>query len=104
DGDSLSFELGDAMKAKATNISKNSPFTSQIPMTPYCPPNPGTVNCRALPNANPPRGFYFDKETGDIVFTPTKCDEAGPVVIEISEWRRDSATKKMVLIGVTRRD
>ena len=73
-------------------------------MTPFCPPVPGTVNCRPLPNAKPPRGWYFDKETGDIVFTPTKCDEVGVVVIQVNEWRRDSATRKWLRIGYTKRD
>jgi len=104
DGDSLGYALGETLKAKGVNILKNSPFTAKIPMTPFCPPNPGKVDCKALPNAKPPRGFYFDELTGDIVFTPTNCDEAGPVVLEISEYRKDSATKKWILIGITRRD
>ncbi|MFM6984783.1 MAG: hypothetical protein ACKOXF_11670, partial [Chitinophagaceae bacterium] len=99
DGDSLSYELGTPLNANQSNETYTGNFNSQIPMTPYCPPNPGVVNCRALPNAKPPRGFYFDKETGDIVFTPTKCDEVGVIVIQITEWRKDSATKKWVKIG-----
>ncbi|MBC7426132.1 MAG: hypothetical protein H7321_06315, partial [Bacteroidia bacterium] len=103
DGDSLSYGLVDTYSSKGNAILKNSPFTPTIPMTPYCPPNPGVVNCKPIPNAKPPRGFYFDIETGDIIFTPTKCDEEGPVVIEIGEWRKDS-TGKWLLIGRTRRD
>ena len=104
DGDSLSYELGTPLNANSSNETYTGNFNSQIPMTPYCPPNPGVVNCRALPSAKPPRGFYFDKETGDIVFTPTKCDEVGVIVIQITEWRKDSATKKWQKIGFTRRD
>ncbi len=104
DGDSLSYELSTPLSANNTNENYTGNFNAQIPMTPYCPPNPGTVNCRPLPNAKPPRGFYFDKETGDIVFTPTKCDEVGVIVIQVNEWRKDSATNKWILIGFTRRD
>ena len=104
DGDSLSYELATPLSAHNTNENYTGGFNSQIPMTPYCPPNPGTINCRPLPNANPPRGIYFDKETGDIVFTPTKCDEVGVIVIQINEWRKDSATNNWILIGFTRRD
>ena len=104
DGDSLAYELGTPLNANNSNETYTGSFTQTIPMTPYCPPNPGVINCRALPNAKPPRGFYFDKETGDIVFTPTKCDEVGVIVIKITEWRRDSATRKMRIIGFTRRD
>jgi gliding motility-associated-like protein len=104
DNDSLAFSLDEPLSATFNPVSWNSPLNKDIPLTPYCPPNPGTVNCRALPNAKPPRGFYFDKETGDMVFTPTKCDESGPVAIRVSEFRKDSITKKMVQIGYTRRD
>ena len=104
DGDSLSYELATPLSAHNTNENYTGGFNSQIPMTPFCPPNPGVVNCRPLPNANPPRGIYFDKETGDLVFTPTKCDEVGVIVIQINEWRKDSATNKWILIGFTRRD
>ena len=55
-------------------------------------------------NKNGYKRFYFDKETGDIVFTPTKCDESGPVAIKVTEWRKDSITRKMEKIGFTRRD
>lgn len=102
--DSLTFELVEPLSSTFTPVSWFSPLNKDIPLTPYCPPNPGTVNCRVLPNAKPPRGFYFDKETGDMVLTPTKCDESGPVAIKVTEWRKDSATKKMVKVGYVRRD
>jgi len=104
DGDSLSFELVNPLNGNGSNETYTGNFSAQIPMTPFCPPVPGTVNCRPLPNAKPPRGWYFDKETGDIVFTPTKCDEVGVVVIQVNEWRRDSATRKWLRIGYTKRD
>ncbi len=104
DADSLTFELDEPLSSSFGPVTWNAPLNKDIPLTPYCPPNPGTVNCRALPNAKPPRGFYFDKETGDMVLTPTKCDESGPVAIRVTEYRRDSASKKMVRIGYVRRD
>ncbi len=104
DADSMSFELDEPLSSTFTPVTWNTPLNKDIPLTPFCPPNPGIVNCRALPNAKPPRGFYFDKETGDMVLTPTKCDESGPVAIRVTEYRKDSATKKMVRIGFVRRD
>ena len=104
DGDSLSYDLVTPLKANGTNLTYTGNFTSNIPMTPFCPPNKGVINCRPLPNSKPPRGFYFDKETGDIVFTPTQCDEVGIIVIQVTEWRKDSARNKWVKIGYTRRD
>jgi gliding motility-associated-like protein len=104
DGDSLSYDLVNPLNANGSNETYQGSFSAQIPMTPFCPPVPGSLNCRPLPNAKPPRGWYFDKETGDIVFTPTKCDEVGVVVIQVTEWRRDSATRKWLKIGYTKRD
>jgi len=104
DGDSLSYDLVNPLNANGSNETYQGNFSAQIPMTPFCPPTPGSINCRPLPNAKPPRGWYFDKETGDIVFTPTKCDEVGVVVIQVTEWRRDSATRKWLKIGYTKRD
>ena len=104
DGDSLSYDLVNPLNGNGSNETYQGSFSAQIPMTPFCPPVPGSLNCRPLPNAKPPRGWYFDKETGDIVFTPTKCDEVGVVVIQVTEWRRDSATRKWLKIGYTKRD
>ena len=104
DGDSLSYDLVNPLNGNGSNETYQGSFSAQLPMTPFCPPTPGKINCRPLPNAKPPRGWYFDNETGDIVFTPTKCDEVGVVVIQVTEWRKDSATKKWLKIGYTRRD
>jgi hypothetical protein len=102
--DSLSFELVSPLSGNNANENFTGPFSSQIPMTPYCPPNVGTINCNPLPYANPPRGFYFDKVTGDIVFTPTKCDETGIIALQVNEWRKDSSTQQWLHIGYIKRE
>jgi hypothetical protein len=110
DGDSLSFELSTPLNGNNSYENYTGNFNSQIPMTPFCPPNPGVVNCRALPNAKPPRGFYFDKVTGDIVYTPTKCDEVGIIALQVNEWRinpewlTDKQKSKWLRIGYIKRD
>ena len=103
EGDSLSFELSAPLKGLNDPEMYTGSFTPSIPMTPYCPPSPGVINCQALPSAKPPRGFYFDKETGDVVFTPIKCDEAGVIVFKINEWRKDSAGVWQI-IGYVKRE
>lgn len=103
EGDSLSFELVAPLKKFNTKVTFTGGFNDSIPLTPYCPPNPGTINCRPVPSAKPPRGFYFDRETANLVFTPTSCSEAGVLAIKVNEWRKDS-TGKMVLIGYTKRE
>ncbi len=96
DADSLGFRSVPALKNFNDSALYTGTFSSRIPMTPYCPPNPGVINCRALPGAKPPRGFYFNAYNGDITFTPNKCDEVGVMVMQVDEWRKDS-------IGVLRR-
>ena len=102
DYDSLSYSLVAPQSAPGTNMTHKSPFSPKFPMTPKCR-KPGVVNCKPVPNASPPLGFYLNEFTGDLVFTPTKCDEVGIVVIEIKEWRKDSSGKYLH-IGTTRRD
>lgn len=96
DGDSLSYAIVQPMSTSTNTLSANyPPFTVYYPATlrfPY-----------SNPNANPPIGFYFDDETGAIIFTPTKCDEITTMVLQVSEWRKDSSGKYQK-IGVVRRD
>lgn len=103
DNDSLSFELAAPMNSLSTTETYTGNFNASIPMTPYCPPNPGVINCRALPAAKPPRGFYFDSNTGEVVLTPTKCDEVAVLVFKTTEWRRDSLGN-MQIIGYVKRE
>ncbi len=102
DVDSLALELAPVLSDYNTPVQYKGNFNSLIPMTPYCPPNPGVVNCRALPNAKPPRGFYFDKESGDFNFTPTNCFETGIIRVLVSEYRKDSSNKFVLLGKVSR--
>jgi len=77
-----------------------SPFTygnPSIPITPYCPPNPAVTNCRPIPSANPPRGFYFDYKTGTIFVTPMKYLERPILNFRADEYRTDSLGKKIWL-------
>lgn len=78
-----------------------APLSFQNPFTAFFQPlrNPALK----LPNATPPVGIYLDPLTGDVILTPTKCDEITVAVIEMTEWRKDS-TGVQQIIGVTRRD
>jgi hypothetical protein len=98
DFDSLSFEMDAPLLDEKKTVTYTGSFTKVLPMTPYCPPNPGVINCRALPNAKPPRGFYFDADLCQIGVTPTKCDEISNLKVKVNEWRRDSSGK-FQLIG-----
>ncbi len=85
--DSISFELVAPINANNSNESYNSGFSPQKPMT--------------VPNNK--FGFSFDTETGGFVMTPINCSEVGVIVVQVSEWKRDS-TKVMRKIGYTRRE
>jgi gliding motility-associated-like protein len=103
DYDSISYRLVDGLQGiPNSSITYSSPFSSQWPMTPYCVP-PTTIKCTPNPRTNPPRGFYFDTANGDVIVTPTKCDEVPVLCIEQTEWRKDTAGVYRV-IGKTRRD
>jgi hypothetical protein len=103
DFDSLSFTLDTPLMNISSPVAYNYNYNVLIPVYPYCPPNPGVVNCRALPSAKPPRGFYFDPELCQMGVTPTKCDEVTTVKFKACEWRRDSSGK-FVLIGYVCRE
>jgi hypothetical protein len=103
DTDSFSFELVGVLNNYNSNATYNGSYTKTIPMTPFCPPNPGVINCRPLTNANPSRGFYFDPLVNDIVFTPTKCDETGVIKFQVKQWRFNTQNQKMELIGYVNR-
>jgi gliding motility-associated-like protein len=103
DYDSISYRLVDGLQGiPNTSITYTSPFSSQYPMTPFCVP-PTTIKCAPNPKTSPPRGFYFDTANGDVIVTPTKCDEVPVLCIEQTEWRKDTSGVYRI-IGKTRRD
>lgn len=86
DGDSLSYSLIAPMEAGGNSISYNGKLSATQPFSVYDPTGKGITNT----NANPPMGFHLDPITGTLTFTPTKCDESGPIVMLVTEWRKDT--------------
>ena len=103
DGDSIGFKFSDPLRGTNATIGYSSPWSKKYPFTPYCPGQPGKVDCTPIPNADPPIGIYLDSLTGDLVLTPTKCDEVTVVVLEMKEFRKNK-NGKYEHIGTTRRD
>ena len=102
DGDSLSYHWGHPMSAYGTNIgytgthyAYNHPFKAYYPGTLTPPYN--------VPSANPPIGIYLDPSTGNLTLTPTRCDEVTVAVVDIKEWRKDTAGVYQQL-GMVRHD
>ncbi|MFT5157351.1 MAG: hypothetical protein ACI83I_001912, partial [Bacteroidia bacterium] len=99
--DSISYSFAPSYKALNSQTSYNGSRSPTNPISAYWPG--GLKFPYANPASNPPIGIYLDPQTGDIIFTPTKCDEVAVVVIEMVEWRKDTAGKYQ-RIGATRRD
>ncbi|MBS3914773.1 MAG: gliding motility-associated C-terminal domain-containing protein [Bacteroidetes bacterium] len=103
DYDSLSYRLAPALRGvPANSVTYSTPFSYKYPLTPYCVPAT-KIDCPPNLKTDPPRGFFLDTSTGDLVFTPTKCDEVAILCLEITEWRKDTLGK-YIWVGKTRRD
>ncbi len=101
-GDSLAYSLAEPLSASFNAVSWLGGWSKNYPLSSYFPGG-WTDKTKYNQNADPPIGFYIDFETGDIIFTPTKCDENGPLCLMIDEYRKDS-TGKWKKLGTTRRD
>ncbi|MES2617764.1 MAG: T9SS type A sorting domain-containing protein [Bacteroidota bacterium] len=96
DIDSLYHTIETPKKGKTSYETFNSPYSTSYPMTPHCLPS-GIINCTALTNAKPPRGLYFDKNTGDFIITPMNSNERPIFNIKTSEYRYINDT--LILVG-----
>ncbi|MCB9240983.1 MAG: gliding motility-associated C-terminal domain-containing protein [Flavobacteriales bacterium] len=101
DFDSISYQFAPAYRGINQQTSYSGTSSPSRPISAYWPT--GLKYPFNNPGANPPIGIYLDNLTGDIIFTPTKCNEIAVVVIEMVEWRKDT-TGKYQRIGATRRD
>jgi hypothetical protein len=100
DHDSFAFQMVEPLKAYNSAATLSFPFSYLKPMTPYCIPS--GVNCTPNKSANPPKGFYFDTLTGDIVFAPTQCNEISIFSAAVQEYRKDSSGQWLKVSSVRR--
>lgn len=101
DNDKITYKLI-RPETEGTTLSYLSYYSDKLPMTAYCN-NPAVRNCAWQPNTYPPRGFGLDSNTGNLIFTPTKYNESGLIVIEATEYRNDSNGNK-VWVSKTRQE
>jgi hypothetical protein len=102
DNDSLSYSWAHPKGSGLGNIGySGTNYAYNHPFQVFYPGSTGPP--LAIPNANPPVGIYLDPVTGDITFTPTRCDEITVAVIEVTEWRKDTAGIPRV-VGSTLRE
>jgi hypothetical protein len=102
DNDSFSYQWAHPLSAwnttigyTGTNYAYNHPFQVYYPSS-SSPPY-------SNPNSSPPIGIYLNTETGESIYTPTRCDEVTVSVLEVKEWRKDTSGNYKH-IGTTRRD
>ncbi len=99
--DSLSYSWANPLRGYNQTTQYSGSFSYQNPFTAYYP---GTLKFPFNnPAANPPIGVYLDPLTGDIVVTPTDCQQVTVAVIKVTEWRKN-ASGVYEIIGITRRD
>lgn len=102
DGDSLSYNISVAQKGFGSSITYSGKYSNNQPINVYYP---GTLKYPYVnPTANPPIGMYVDPSTGEMIFTPTQCDEHTIYAVQVVEWRKDTATGRMAKIGAVTRD
>jgi hypothetical protein len=89
DQDSLSFEWIEPLDGNGQAIAYNTP--NQLPASVWFAP--GYKYPQSHPLNNPPSGFYFDKASGDLVYTINKT-ENGPLVYLVKEWGIDENGKR----------
>lgn len=95
DNDVLDFELIAPLSAHQTKETYTGNLSDTIPMTPFCPPNFEVVNCRPLPNAKPPRGFFYDKKSGKLSITPTR-KEVAALCVRMNEYRDINGSLELI--------
>lgn len=95
DNDVLDFELIAPLSAHQTKETYTGNLSDTIPMTPFCPPNFEVVNCRPLPNAKPPRGFFYDKKNGKLYITPTR-KEVAALCVRMNEYRDINGSLELI--------
>lgn len=98
--DSISYSWAHPRTGSGT-ISYSGSYSYIYPFQAFYPGSTGPP--LTIPNANPPIGIYLDPVTGDLIFTPTSCNEISSWVIEATEWRKDTAGTPQI-VGKARRD
>lgn len=94
DHDSLSYRLVNPLRAYNNVVSYANGYSKDKPLTPYDPYGLGLIE----PNTDPPYGFFIDSVRGIAVFTPTNGAEVTVMDFEVTEWRKNSSGK-MVVVG-----
>lgn len=86
--DSFVFELVCLADTAGNCATYKSGFDATYPFNCKCPG--GGNSCAPNPAALPPRGFYLNKTTGDIVFQSTNNNDASAISLRVHQFHKDS--------------
>lgn len=87
DNDFITYELVNPYNAPGSQISYQSSWSAEKPISFLGFPNAGL---------SLPAGFHFDSSTSNMSFRPTKKDEATVVTIRVKEWRMINGVRTQI--------
>jgi hypothetical protein len=85
--DSISYRLVAPLSTSGSTLTFKSGYYADQPLMPFYPA--GRTYPYNEPAADPPIGFHLDNQTGDLIYTSVNATDAGPIAMEVSEWRKD---------------
>lgn len=101
DRDSVSYSLEAPLSSFGNTISYSTGYSKDKPIEAYWPAPLKYPYANA--NTSPVIGITFDAETGQMIYMPTRTTEIATIVIQATEWRKDSSGK-MQIVGIVRSD
>lgn len=98
DKDSISFKSAQPTSSNAGTVVNyaSTKFDVNYPISVYCGVSGNNNNCTPNPNAKPPRGFFFDANLGEMVFTPLKPNEYAVIKYTVYEYRKIQGLYKQI--------
>lgn len=87
DGDSLSYEWTQPLRGYAQTTPYSGGFSYDNPISTFYPGS--LTHPYNNPNATPPIGLFLNNKSGEVIFTPTNCNQVTVMTIKISEWARN---------------
>jgi uncharacterized repeat protein (TIGR01451 family) len=101
DGDSLSYEWTNPLRAYNTSLGFSGSFSYSYPISSYYPS--GVTYPSTDHEAYPPVGLYLNPNSGEVIFTPVNCTEVTVMTIRVKEWR-ENGSGVMINHGQVMRD
>jgi hypothetical protein len=100
DQDSLSYTFAPAKRGYTLTNTYASGFAYQQPISAYYP---GSLSFpTTIPSSFPPVGIYLNPQTGDFIVFPINCQQSAVIVVEVTEWRKNTSGVYEIIGKVSR--